>query len=41
MDLLSKMPEFGELAAYADIDTKTAIAEFVVRKLITESMVKS
>jgi hypothetical protein len=35
------MPEFGELAAYADIDTKTAIAEFVVRKLITESMVKS
>lgn len=41
MDLLSKMPEFNELVAHADLGTKMAIAEFVVRKLITESMVKS
>lgn len=41
MELIPKMPELDELAAHADIGTKTAIAEFVVRKLITESMVQS
>jgi len=41
MGLLSKMPEFNELAAHVDLDAKMAIAEFVVRKLIAESMVKS